>query len=335
MTFMNLKSLPFLLCICLSWTNLIGQDIHFTRFYDAPITLNPAKTGDYLGTFRAGGIIRDQNYNLSHVYVTPSVYVDAPIIRGFRANHWVGVGLTFLQDQAGVAGLKTSNFTGSAAYHIGLNKDLTSSITIGASYGLVARSVSDKNKILFEDGINNPVPSTDLMSINDQKVNYGDINAGLQYTLGLQEGGVVKMGFAVMHINKPKYGLVTSSASRMPMRFNIYGTADAPIAEKIDIIPALYVSTMAGQRDIALQIAGGYKLNSLKGNRIIGGVGYRFGDAVQLLAGMDIKNTKIGISYDITLNAIKPTGGFELSVSHIFMIYKKPKDNPVILCPRI
>ena len=65
MTFMNLKSLPFLLCICLSWTNLIGQDIHFTRFYDAPITLNPAKAGDYLGTFRAGGIIRDQNYNLS------------------------------------------------------------------------------------------------------------------------------------------------------------------------------------------------------------------------------------------------------------------------------
>ena len=212
---------------------------------------------------------------------------------------------------------------------------MTSYFTIGASYGLVARSVADKSKIVFGDGINNPVPSEDLMSINDEKINYGDINAGLQYTLGLESGGNVKLGFAMMHLNKPKYGLVTSSAARMPVRLNFYGTADASVTEKVDILPAVYVSTMAGQRDIALQVQGAYKLNTLKGNRIIGGLGYRMGDAIEILAGMDIKNTRIGISYDITTNAIKPTGGFEIAVSHIFMIYKKPKDNPIILCPRI
>ncbi len=332
---MNLKKLQYILCLLLTWTTLQGQDVHFTRFYDAPLTLNPAKSGDYLGTFRVGGIIRDQNYNLSHVYLTPSVYVDAPIIRGFRKTHWVGVGLTFLQDQAGAAGLKTTNFLGSAAYHIGLNNEMNSVFTIGASYGLVARSVVDKTKILFGDGINNPVPSEDLMNVNDEKINYGDINAGVQYTLGLQEGGNVKIGLAVMHINKPKYSLLTSGSDRLPTRFNIYGTADAPINDKIDLIPALYVSAIAGQRDIALQVAAGYKINTLKNYRLIGGIGYRIGDAIQLLAGMDIKNLKVGVSYDISLNPIKPTGGFELSLSHIFMVYKKPKDNPIILCPRI
>lgn len=332
---MNFKKLHFILCLLLSWTALQGQDVHFTRFYDAPLTLNPAKSGDYLGTFRVGGIMRDQNYNLSHIYLTPSVYVDAPIIKGFRNTHWVGVGLTFLQDQAGVAGLKTSNFTGSAAYHIGLNKEMTSVFTIGASYGLVARSVTDESKIIFGDGINTGIPSEDLMTITDEKINYGDISAGLQYTLGLQDGGNLKMGFALMHINRPRYSLLTTGSERLPMRFNIYGTADAPINDRIDFIPALYVSSMAGQRDIAIQLAGGYKINTLKNFRLTGGVGYRIGDAIELLAGMDIRNTRVGVSYDISLNPIKPTGGFELSISHIFMIFKKPKDNPIILCPRI
>lgn len=333
--YMIFRKIHFVFALSLIWSGIQAQDVHFTRFYDAPTTLNPAKTGDYNGTFRAGGIIRDQNYNLSHIYLTPNVYVDAPIIKGFRDNHWVGVGLTFMMDQAGVAGLKTSSFAGSAAYHIGTNKNMTSYFTIGASYGLVARSVADKSKIIFGDGINNPVPSEDLMSINDEKVNYGDINAGLQYTLGLESGGNVKLGFAMMHLNRPKYSLVTSSASRMPIRMNFYGTADASVNDKIDILPAVYVSTMAGHRDIALQLQGGYKINTLKGYRIIGGLGYRMADAIEILAGMDIKNTRVGVSYDVTTNAIRPTGGFEIAVSHIFMIYKKPKDNPIILCPRI
>ena len=86
---------------------------------------------------------------------------------------------------------------------------------------------------------------------------------------------------------------------------------------------------------MALQFQGGYRLNPRKGQRVMAGLGYRFGDAIQVLAGMDIKNTRIGLAYDITVNDIRPTGALEISVSHIFMIYKKPKDNPVILCPRI
>jgi len=332
---MTFKNLHLVIAAILVSFTASAQDVHFTRFYDAPITLNPAKTGDYLGSFRAGGIARDQNYNLSHIYLTPSAYVDAPIIKGFRDNHWVGVGLIFLMDQAGVAGLRTSTFTGSAAYHIGVNKNMTSYFSIGLSYGLVARSVVDKSKIIFEESINNPISATDLESINDEKTNYGDLSGGLQYTAGLQEGGHVKIGFGLMHLNRPRYGVVKSSAPRLPLRFNIYGTADAPVADKLDILPAAYFATMAGNRDIAIQLQGGYKLNSLKGQRLIAGLGYRFGDAIQILAGMDIKNTRIGVSYDVTTNILRPTGAFELAISHIFMIYKKPKDNPIILCPRI
>lgn len=310
-----------------------AQDVHFTRFYDAPLTLNPAKSGDYLGTFRLGGIIRDQNYNYSHVFVTPSVYLDAPIVKGFRANHWVGAGLTYLQDQAGIAGLKNGNFQLSAAYHIGLDKKMQSSISVGASYGIAARSVSDKSKLIFGeffiDGTN-----ADLENITDEKVQYKEVNAGIQYSGLIAESGLLQLGFSMNHLNKPRVGVLQAAGFRMPMRLNAYGTADFPFNDKIDLIPAVYFSTMAAQRDFAIQAMGGLKMNPLKNERIIAGIGYRVGDAIQILAGYEVKTLKVGLSYDVTMNPIRPSGGFELSISNIFMLYKKPKDKPVILCPR-
>ncbi len=322
------------MAVSFQWS-LSAQDVHFTRFYDAPTTLSPAKTGDYLGTFRAGGIMRDQNYNLSHIYLTPAGYVDAPIIRGFRQNHWVGVGLTFLMDRAGAAGLKNASFGASAAYHIGFNKKMTSYLSVGISYALAARSIADREKAIFEDGLINSIPSVDIDNINDQKVNYGFFSGGAQYTAALPNDGNIKAGFAMLYLNRPRNGILKTGGIRLPIRTNVYATADASVADRIDILPALYFATMAGQRDIALQFQGGYRLNPRKGQRVMAGLGYRFGDAIQVLAGMDIKNTRIGLAYDITDNDIRPTGALEISVSHIFMIYKKPKDNPVILCPRI
>lgn len=311
-----------------------AQDIHFTRFYDSPLTLNPAKAGDYLGTFRLGGIFRDQNYNYSHVFVTPSAYLDAPIIKGFAKTHWVGAGISFLQDVAGQEGLKNNDFAFNLAYHIGLDKNMESSVSIGASYGLAARSVSDKTKLLFGEFYTQGT-SEDQNNVADNKVNFKDVNAGIQYTGVLNESGQLRLGLSVNHINRPRYGVLKGATYRLPMRINIYGTVDMPITDKIDILPTAYYSSISNHHDIVLQLMGGLRLNPLKGTRITAGLGYRFGDALEILAGMDIGTFKVGLAYDLTLNPIRPTGGFELSLSKIFMIYKKPKDNPVILCPRL
>ncbi|MCO6460189.1 MAG: PorP/SprF family type IX secretion system membrane protein [Saprospiraceae bacterium] len=332
---MTNKILLVAISCCIFHTLATAQDVHFTRFYDAPTTISPASTGDYLGTFRAGAIMRDQNYNLSHIYLTPAGYIDAPLIRGFRDNHWVGVGLTFLMDQAGEAGLRTGAFTGSAAYHMGFNKKTASFLSIGISYSLAVRSVADKSKTLFEDELINSIPSVDIDNINDEKVNYGYYSAGLQFTSNLENRGNIRAGVAMMYLNRPRNGILKTANAKMPLRTNAYVTTDIPVSDRVDILPAAYYATMAKQSDLALQMQAGIRINPAKQQRIIGGLGYRFGDAIQILLGMDIKSTRIGLAYDLTTNAIKPTGALELAVSHIFMIYKKPKDNPIILCPRI
>src|SRR5690349_16635765 len=99
---MHVRKLLLLLASVFAVSGLSAQDIHFSQFNMSPMTLNPANIGPFEGTARIGGIYRGQfNSVLDKQYSTPSVYVDAPIIRGFRKKDWVGVGLMFFSDKAG------------------------------------------------------------------------------------------------------------------------------------------------------------------------------------------------------------------------------------------
>jgi len=97
---------------------LHAQDIHWTQFTMSPLTLNPAFTGDFEGTFRIGGIYRDQ-YNFvrgrnpgGKGFRTPSFFVDVPIIM-LRKRDWVSAGIVAYADKAGTGGLTNSGFLAS------------------------------------------------------------------------------------------------------------------------------------------------------------------------------------------------------------------------------
>ncbi|HMZ89019.1 MAG TPA: type IX secretion system membrane protein PorP/SprF, partial [Chitinophagales bacterium] len=45
-------------CLCASVT--YAQDIHFSQFFAAPILVNPANTGNFIGSARIGLNYRDQ-----------------------------------------------------------------------------------------------------------------------------------------------------------------------------------------------------------------------------------------------------------------------------------
>ena len=106
MTFRNLLLLGFGLFL----GQLAAQDIHFTQFYMVPQGLNPALAGKFEGSVRFGGIYRSQWRSIvgSNHFSTPSAFVDAPILKGFRKKDWIGVGLSLFQDQAGTLSLKRS-----------------------------------------------------------------------------------------------------------------------------------------------------------------------------------------------------------------------------------
>ena len=69
------------------------------------------------------------------------------------------------------------------------------------------------------------------------------------------------------------------------------------------------------------------------------GLGYRTGDAAQVLVGLDYRQLRAALSYDLTVSQGRTInsyqGAFELAAQYIINIYKKPDVVPTMLCPKI
>ena len=82
-----------------------------------------------------------------------------------------------------------------------------------------------------------------------------------------------------------------------------------------------------------------YRPNKKSDTIIKGGLGYRSGDAVQLLAGIIYKGWDVGIAYDLTVSSAADLtnryGGIELGIRRIIIANRKPDVNPKELCPRL
>ncbi len=356
-TRMHLKKLQLsLLTSLLAFGFLSAQDIHFTQFNMSPMTLNPANTGGFEGTVRIGGIYRSQWTSVlsKYQYETPSGWVDAPIIRGFRKKDWIGVGLMLFQDNVGAGRLTHSANKLGAAYHIGLGKKNTTVIALGAHYGQETYRINDQN-LQFEDGfINAPTPGTydpsqsaDNNAIPDgeqrPKANFSDIDAGLTISSKLNQTMDFKIGFSMFHIGQSRYSLLTAgsgttSSYRQARRSILHGTFNVKTSEKLTISPSFVFQSMAKQDEIMVQGLAGYLFNPEKDITLNFGVGYRLGDAINLLAGAKIKSLTVGFAYDVNTSGLnndtRYRGGFEIAANYIVKIYKKATVKPKILCPR-
>jgi hypothetical protein len=82
-----------------------------------------------------------------------------------------------------------------------------------------------------------------------------------------------------------------------------------------------------------------YLASEAKGIYVNAGLGYRVGDAIQILVGADVKDVKVQLGYDVNVNgligATNSVGAFELAVSYIGKVYKKPKVDATKVCPRL
>ena len=288
------KTLLFFLAVF--FYQIVGaQDIHWTMYDMSPLTLNPANTGAFEGTFRIGGIYRDQ-MNVSGItgYRTPSFYIDAPIIKGFGKNDWVGVGGVFYNDQSGVGQLTNQGFLGSASYHLGLGKKGTSVLTLGVQGGMISRTVEGGTTLwtfqreLSTDFGGQGIPQgsdPDRERLGDKS--YLDINAGLLFSSQLNKTTTMKLGLGFKHINQPEYGFFTNFKEKLPMRIQAHGTFDVGLSEKWMLSPSFLFSDIETMNQGAVQVLLGYHFN--KDLTLKFGPGYRVGRNMAVIVGLDYK----------------------------------------------
>ena len=348
-----LKGLLFLFFISLAATSTTAQEIHFTQFYLSPLTTNPAYTGAFEGTFRIGGIYRDQWGGVtSSPYRTPSFYVDAPLLMVGKRS-WLGVGGMVYGDKAGALKLATSQAMGSVALHMALDKKSKSIFSFAVQAGYTSRKL-DLTAARFADGIESGSTSREFNSAGmvegDFNSNVFDLNVGVLLKSQINKGMRMELGASLKHLLTPDYHLnigatgdsTTTSPSQeawdLPANFLFHGQFFIDLNDKWVAKPAFLFQTLSGANEIMVQAIGGYHLNEAKDMTLNFGIGYRLRDATKFIVGMDYKQFKAGIAYDLTVSDLADApgtaGGFELGVSYIARIFKKPTVDPVIFCPR-
>lgn len=317
--------------IALCSAQAIAQDVHFTQFDAAPLTINPALTGAFDGTFRAAVIYRDQWRSVTAPFVTLSASVDAPIRVGLAGDDYLAAGLQFYNDKAGDGNLSNTSVFGSVAYHkslgntSGVGDRPGKTISVGFQGGYASKSI-DLSKLYFGDEFNGNFMLPTGEQLNN-KVHYWVVNAGVAWAHAVSNGFSYAIGLGANNLNQPQESLEKQKNSEvgLGMRYTAQIGAVARVSERLRLMPAvLYQSQMT-----ATELVAGNEFNYSLANPdfesvatgVFLGIYYRNNDAIMGTAGLDWKGFRFGVSYDYNTSSLKEAsngnGGFELSIRYI------------------
>lgn len=357
------KRLTISLVLLFAVTWISAQDIHFTQFRMAPVSVNPAFTGSFKGTFRISGIYRDQwrPVGNSSPYKTPFASAEVNIKSGLLLkNDWISGGISLLADQSGSLGFSQSLTNLNIGYHIGLDKDYKNVFSAGVSYGSGSQgfNVFEVNLPLkLVNGANGEVFNAD--ENGDVSKSFSDLSIGFSFKSQINDqGDMVRFGITGAHLTSPDISLISNAPPEpdptnpnpipdpnpinikkvgFDKRITFTGEGSFLMNDKMRINPAMIFQAKSSSIELAVQATADYLLDPKKGMIVTGGLGYRLGDAMELIGGVQIKDIRIGLSYDVTVSELTRAGGgaFELGIGYIGRIYKTPDVKPVIFCPML
>ncbi len=305
------RKIVFLAVFCVQFfTFAEAQDLHFSQFFNSPLTTNPANTGFIPDAdFRIGAHYRNQYSSiLASPYKTISIFGDAQLLRNKIENGWLGLGGLILSDVAGSGGLRSTKIYGSLAYHQQLGN--SSLLTAGFNIGWANKRI-DQSKLSFPDQFDgkffdNALPSSVVLNTNN--VSYLDVQVGLNYAYFPTDNIYVNGGYSIHHVNRPQETFFTGSpdSSRIPMRHIGFINALLKVNERVIINPNIYYTNQAKASEFVLGLNANYNLSGEGGEKqLLAGIYYRAGDAVIPMVGFEIKNIRFTFSYDATTSALR------------------------------
>ncbi|UAY52683.1 PorP/SprF family type IX secretion system membrane protein [Ferruginibacter albus] len=341
---MNWKRKILLLIIgCAPFLYGEAQDLHFSQFYNSPLTANPANTGFIPDAdYRFGGTYRNQwSSILSSPYRTFSVFGDAQVMRNKFENGWLGLGGVILSDVAGSGNMRSTKVYGSLAYHQMLGE--SSLLSAGFNLGWANKRI-DVSKLVFPDQFDGKFFDAGLPTsvvLTNTNVSYFDIQVGMNYAYFPNENTYVHFGYSLLHVNQPRETFFTEGeGSIIPMRHVVFADAMLKVNDRVILNPNGYFTTQANATETILGLTLNYDLSGDKeGDRqLILGLYDRLGDALIPTAGLEINNIRFTFSYDVTNSSLSnfnsSQGAQELSIIKKGFYNNYNGDKRQSLCPQ-
>lgn len=330
-----MKKLVTLFCIVVVWTLNAQQQSHYTQFFFNPALYNPAAIGTQdlvdidLG-FRkqwVGIPNSPTTYTLSaHSPIKmkkkekkptasfnedQTIFFRNPTVKTGRIKHAIGGKL--INDEWGAFGM--TNLYANYAFHVPLNKTINMSFGIGLGWSNY-RFNQDKAQTLDPND-----PNYIAFLGNGRNHNIFDMQAGFwiyhsDFFVGLSATNLI--------MNKIHFGTAQTNSN---LNIHTYLTAGYiwKATEKFSISPSVIVKYMH-PAPISFDFALKFEYNEF----VWGAIGYRFQDAVALMAGFNFgKHFQMSYSYDITVSPLRiaSKGSHEITLGILIGGKKEESDD--------
>ena len=326
-----------------------AQDKHFSQFYAAPLSVNPAMTALFTGKYRGIVNYRTQwNSVLQEPFTTVGASGEgnfSPFSRG-KYPDMIGVGVMFSSDDVGTQSFSTDQISLSGAFHKSLDYKGTHYLSAGYQISIVQRSINF-NQITFNDQFDGLTGYTlgTAESLPYNNITYGDMSAGLFWQFQSSDRLSLYAGASVHHFNVPDasfYDTPDIQPDRIDIKSTIQGGARLRFSKAYDLEPRFIIllqgphfeANVGANVRIALDDYATQNLYLGLWIRPVGDVsGTVTMDAIVPMVAYRYENVQVGMSYDVNVStlsdATKGRGGFELSASFIGFY-----ENDNILCPQ-
>jgi type IX secretion system PorP/SprF family membrane protein len=301
-----------------------SQDLHFSQFFNSPLVTNPANTGFIPeGDFRLGVNYRNQWASITAFpYKTMSAFGDVQVMPNQENTGWLGVGGLILRDVAGTGSLTSTKIYGSVAYHQMINSG--SLVSLGFNVGWANKNINTSN-LTFPSQWNGKFFDVDNKTVapklNTNNTNYLDVQVGMNYAYFTTGTLYLNAGFSAMHVNRPKetfFNATQGIDNRIPVRYTAFLNGSFKPNDRWIINPNIYASYQARSYEIVGGLNAHYNLSGDGEKVLIGGVYYRYNDAVIPMLGLGFKDYTITFNYDATVSGLKnynnTRGAFEISI---------------------
>lgn len=314
-----------------------GQDIHFSQITRSEFQLNPAFTGAFSGNLRATFNWKDQWQSINKTFRTYASAVEFSFGKGRAQNPtFFAVGLNFFKDVAGDVEIGNTNVGLNFSTLVRINRNARFAAGIQGAYGSTGLNLANMQWGSQYSGLNFDPSLNNGEGTEFKPFSYVDMGMGVAYWYSKNDRSVIhsapsdgKIGFAVYHINKPKYSYSSSADDRLPMRAVLHASAlFATQTTNLYWYPNFTFALQRKQHEVYFGSL--WKYNLQTGSRstgfttevsITGGLNARVTNVIdaivpQLFIGA--YNIQVGLSYDINVsrlsNASNYRGGFEFSL---------------------
>lgn len=310
-----------------------AQDPHFSQYHASPLTLNPALTGFTDGDARLQFNFRNQFWGIGKPFNTRTISYDSKLqSQTINEHHQFGWGVMGMYDYSMGGAYQNINIGVSGSYHNFFDEDSHHSLGVGFQTVFSTRRINIEGlhfaSQFTQDGYDPTLPNMEVNIMNTK--NYFDLNAGLIYSYA-DEVSDFYAGTSLFHINGPNTSFQTNQNYTLPLRwaFHLGGHFNTNEFNKNKLYYSGALMFQGSAQEVIGGLAYGFGIGDYEEkNYFIVGTWYRLKESFIPYIGLDYKQYKIGLTYDIippAITIVSPVSkSFELSLNYYINNNKNP-----------